>query len=619
MLARSLALACAAVLVTAPTALAEEVDVFAQPANPLSGGLAVYQTYDIAQQFKATHSGTITSVSVGVYEEDGASDGLTVALHEASDDGRVGNVITSRKLSQDEVADAPSTGAHVVFRSAPRVVRGRSYAIVLSARTLSAGIDGEKGWYRWRSAAGDDATAFMSTYYAHPSGPRWNDPLRFDQAMTVRVARDTTDPVVRITLPADGQEIPRNASVTPDYGCDDDFGVIASCEVTAPVDTTTLGHKTFEVTATDAEGNSSTGSAAYKVVDVTRPTIAVASPAAGAVYEAGSEQVADFDCVDDDGGSGIASCDGDVPDGQPIDTSVGEKNFTVTAVDKEGNRQSAVISYKVVDTTPPTVDVAAPVEGTPYKRGEQQTADFDCVDNKGGSGIASCVGTVKDGEAFDTRTLGDKTFVVTATDVSGNEHTVEVAYSVVDRTAPTIEPESGQQFLIGSDGVLTPSCADEELGSGLKSCVAGAIDTSVVGFHTVTVRAEDNAGNVTEAPVRYQVIWPFGGFYSPVNMGDTLNVAKAGSAIPVKFSLGGDRGTAVLDATPSSRQIACEGGAEVDTIEETTASAAGLTYDAASQRYQYVWKTARDSAGTCRKLSVQLADGTTHTALFRLK
>ena len=45
--------------------------------------------------------------------------------------------------------------------------------------------------------------------------------------------------------------------------------------------------------------------------------------------------------------------------------------------------------------------------------------------------------------------------------------------------------------------------------------------------------------------------WPFTGFFSPVDNLPTVNVAKAGSTIPVKFSLGGNRGLGILAATRS--------------------------------------------------------------------
>ncbi len=98
--------------------------------------------------------------------------------------------------------------------------------------------------------------------------------------------------------------------------------------------------------------------------------------------------------------------------------------------------------------------------------------------------------------------------------------------------------------------------------------MAGPVDTSQVGFRTVSVRAEDNADNDAEAQVRYQVVWPWTGFFAPLNGDGTLNLVKAGSAVPVKFSLGGDRGLSALDGAPTSRAIACPADAAVDTLEE---------------------------------------------------
>jgi hypothetical protein len=41
-----------------------------------------------------------------------------------------------------------------------------------------------------------------------------------------------------------------------------------------------------------------------------------------------------------------------------------------------------------------------------------------------------------------------------------------------------------------------------------------------------------------------------------------------------------------------------------------------LNYDAEADVYTYVWKTEKSWAGKCGTLTVRLADGTTHTALF---
>ena len=101
-----------------------------------------------------------------------------------------------------------------------------------------------------------------------------------------------------------------------------------------------------------------------------------------------------------------------------------------------------------------------------------------------------------------------------------------------------------------------------------------------------------------------------------------LNVAKAGSAIPVKFNLGGTQGLGLFaTGYPSTSQVNCDAISEdQDTIEETVnAGQSSLVYDAAAGQYVYVWKTDKNWVGKCRRLDVKLNDGTTHSAYFKFK
>lgn len=115
----------------------------------------------------------------------------------------------------------------------------------------------------------------------------------------------------------------------------------------------------------------------------------------------------------------------------------------------------------------------------------------------------------------------------------------------------------------------------------------------------------------------YVAPWNFTGFFAPVDNPDTVNRTKAGSSIPVKFSLDGAKGPAVLaNGYPKLERTACDGDATVDALEETATANTGLTYDPTTDVYTYVWKTQRSWGGTCGTLLLMLADGTTHTALF---
>ena len=96
---------------------------------------------------------------------------------------------------------------------------------------------------------------------------------------------------------------------------------------------------------------------------------------------------------------------------------------------------------------------------------------------------------------------------------------------------------------------------------------------------------------------------------------------NAGAAVPVKFSLGGDQGLAILAAGyPKSHTISCSTGDLTDVVETTVnAGASSLQYDPLSDRYTYVWKTDKAWKGTCRQLDVRLIDTTSHVANFRFK
>ena len=108
----------------------------------------------------------------------------------------------------------------------------------------------------------------------------------------------------------------------------------------------------------------------------------------------------------------------------------------------------------------------------------------------------------------------------------------------------------------------------------------------------------------------------FTGFYQPVDTGGVWNTVKAGSAIPVKFSLGGAQGLDVLNAgSPTASETACPStSTSLDAVEETVAaSQSGLTYDASADQYIYVWKTNKAWAGKCYRFDLGLNDQSSRT------
>jgi predicted outer membrane repeat protein len=119
----------------------------------------------------------------------------------------------------------------------------------------------------------------------------------------------------------------------------------------------------------------------------------------------------------------------------------------------------------------------------------------------------------------------------------------------------------------------------------------------------------------------HSVMFSFTGFFAPLDNPPVLNVANAGRAIPVKFSLGGYQGMNILAAnSPGSTATTCDGSGGASVVEETVAAGgSSLTYDAATDQYTYVWKTQKSWARTCRQLILTLTDGTVHTANVQFK
>lgn len=121
------------------------------------------------------------------------------------------------------------------------------------------------------------------------------------------------------------------------------------------------------------------------------------------------------------------------------------------------------------------------------------------------------------------------------------------------------------------------------------------------------------------AEIKASMTYPFQGFFQPVDGQPAFNVAKAGSAIPIKFGLGGNEGLGILAAgSPGSGLEACNSAAPIDPIEETvSAGASSLSYDQTAGQYIYVWKTDKAWAGTCRRFVMRLDDGSSHVADFQ--
>ena len=281
------------------------------------------------------------------------------------------------------------------------------------------------------------------------------------------------------------------------------------------------------------------------------------------------------------------------------------------------------------DTTAPAVDLRSPLDGAEVALGARVEVDFSCADEAGGSGIASCVGSLADGALLNTSVPGPVSVTVTARDLAGNQtvltHTVTVAAG--DEAAPAIDlrsPLDGAVYLLDAEVLADYTCADEAGGSRLASCVGSVadgagVDTGSVGEKTFRVDAADAAGNTAVARSVYRVAYDFEGFLWPVRNRPRVNRWRAGVPVPIRFELGGDQGLDVIEGGwPQVAQIEC--GANAEPAQGRPAQHPRwfreLVYRERRARYVLLWRTEREWAGSCRQFMLKLADGTVRRADF---
>ncbi|MFN2538705.1 MAG: PxKF domain-containing protein [Mycobacteriales bacterium] len=229
---------------------------------------------------------------------------------------------------------------------------------------------------------------------------------------------------------------------------------------------------------------------------------------------------------------------------------------------------------------------------------------------------------------------GAHAYEATAQDTAGNRNVHATAVSV-DLTAPsatiTAGPAEGGSSAGSTSFSFTASEASSfqcRVDSGAWAGCTSPISLTGLkpGQHSLELRAADLAGNAQSDPVTRHwtvtgVTYTWTGFFDPVANEPAINTIQAGSSIPVKFSLGHDAGLNVMaTGSPTSRTVACNGETGSGQPEPaTSAGSSGLSYDSKTETYTYVCKTSKAWAGSCRRFTLSLNDGNSHSFLVRLR
>lgn len=318
-----------------------------------------------------------------------------------------------------------------------------------------------------------------------------------------------------------------------------------------------------------------------------------------------------------------------------------------TVVDGQGQ---ATIANDEVPNAPPTVDA-----GGPYTAAEGGSVSLTATGSDPNRDALTYAWDLDDNGSYETAGQSvtfsaalldgptSATVHVLATDPGGLSATSPATIGItneapaVDPPSVAPEPSTEGEAAVASATFGDPAPADTfsctvSYGDGslaVAGSIVGATCTgpshayAALGTYTVTVSVTDDDGGTGSATTSHEVVFnevvfDFGGFNGPVDNPPLLNSMNSGAAVPIMFTLGGDKGLAILEpGYPTSLEVTCDAADPVDTVEVTvTGGQSGLSYDPSTDQYTYVWKTKRSWAGTCRLFTLRLVDGTSHQALF---
>src|SRR6266498_1186657 len=312
-------------------------------------------------------------------------------------------------------------------------------------------------------------------------------------SFTVKV-QDTTAPVVTVpanmTLEATG---PSGAvAIFSASALDIVDGSVAVTCIPASGSTFAIGTATVTCSATDAAGNTGTGSFTVKVQDTTAPVVTVpANMTLEATGPSGAVAIFSASALDIVDGSVAVTC---IP-ASGSTFAIGTATVTCSATDAAGNTGTGSFTVKVQDTTAPVVTVPAnmTLEAT-GPSGAVAIFSASALDIVDGSVAVTCIPA--SGSTF---AIGTATVTCSATDAAGNTGTGSFTVKVQDTTAPVVTVPANMTLEAtgpsGAVAIFSASALDIVDGSVAVTCIPASGSTFAIGTATVTCSATDAAGN----------------------------------------------------------------------------------------------------------------------------
>jgi HYR domain-containing protein/chitobiase/beta-hexosaminidase-like protein len=452
------------------------------------------------------------------------------------------------------------------------------------------------------------------------------DPLSRTTWLNVRAAfifcADTTPPV--LSLPAN-----QTIEATSSAGAAVTFATSATdANPTSPAVTCSpasgsafpIGTTTVRCSATDAAGNTATGTFTLTVADTGAPVLSLPSNiTVSATGTSGAVVTFAVSATDLSPASPDVTC-------TPVSGSafpIGTTTVRCSATDAAGNTSTGTFTVSVLDGVAPTVSVSLS-PATPSGDHGWYSAPVTVTVSASDNVAVATVRYTLDGTSATYAgpfAVGDgtHTLTATATDGSGNSVTSAAVSFKVDTTAPAVSLSGGAGLRLAA---ITPddlTCQTVDALSGVATeavlVITGGSGNGVGTFTATCTGAMDNAGNQSAAvSVTFGIGYGAGsGILPPIAPGSDRLLVR-GQTVPVKFRLPGDErlraGFNSSAWTVEGVRVDCRNfGTVLGTASlKSTSNHTGFRFS--GDRYIFNADLRALERGTCWQIRVTLDDGT---------
>jgi VCBS repeat protein len=297
-----------------------------------------------------------------------------------------------------------------------------------------------------------------------------------------------------------------------------------------------------------------------------RKTISTGDPSSLAVADFNRDGAPDLAAASNDNGNVVLWFNRPVPDTEP-------PSLTIAVDPADQVAASGWYSASSSGTDGVKVNVVA--------SDNRAVASVTCTDN--GTEVLN----TSDTSASFVVTDGVHAVACTASD--GANSTPATLGVSVDQTAPSIVGQvDPNPVVLGGSAAANFAVEDATSGAGSGQC--GTPDTATPGIKSIACVASDLAGNTAQTSLGYTVAFGFGGVQEPIPQSSY----KAGSTIPVKFTLTDHASAPIPDTDAQALVARCLIRVSLDGVQQSGC----VQYSARLDQFQYNLKLPKALTGT---------------------